>query len=105
MGVYGSVNLNDGTFYSLIFNVFDSETFVFYLQWLLEQKITEKRLVIILDNATPHKSERVKEFLEEHSEELDLIYLPKASPQLNPVEKVWKYMRYQVTHNEHSSQS
>ena len=46
------------------------------------------RLVIILDNAKIHKSKKVRHFCARN--QIYLLYLPSYSPDLNPIEYVWK---------------
>ena len=52
---------------------------------------------IIWDNAGYHCSKKVKAF----AEELGIVvhYLPPYSPNLNPIERLWKIMHEQVTYN------
>jgi len=45
------------------------------------------RSVVILDNATFHKSETMKQNLEKQGH--TLLYLPPYSPDLNPIEHKW----------------
>jgi transposase len=99
IGVCGAVSPHSGKLYSLIFDGFDSDTFVYYLNWLIEQNKTRNKLVLVVDNSSTHKSRKVIDFLEERKELIELLYLPPYSPDLNPVERVWKHMRYHVTHN------
>lgn len=45
-----------------------------------------KRFIMITDNASFHVSRKTKQFIEENqSEWLTVIFLPKRSPNLNPV--------------------
>lgn len=99
VGACGAVNPRNGSLYSLTFDGFDSDTFIYYLTWLLGVFKTQKKIVIVLDNASPHKSHKVKEFVEKNKNRLKLLYLPPYSPDLNPIERVWKNLRYYVTHN------
>ena len=99
VGTCGAVSPGDGRLYSLVFNGFDSDTFIYYLRWLLKVFKTKKKIVIVLDNASSHKSYKVKEFVAKYKKRLDLLYLPPYSPDLNPIERVWKHLRYHVTHN------
>jgi transposase len=69
------------------------------IKWLLREFKTRKKIVLVLDNATSHKSNKVIEFVSKHEERLDLLFLPPHSPELNPIERVWKNLRYLVTHN------
>lgn len=45
-----------------------------------------KRLVLIMDNATIHRSRETKLFLEGHGYRISPFYLPRYSPNLNEVE-------------------
>jgi len=99
VGVSGSINQRDGRVHSLIFDGCDSNTFIYYLKSLLTDYRGCKKIALILDNASSHKSKIVKEFVESVNDRLELIYLPPYSPDLNPVERVWKDLRYKVTHN------
>jgi len=99
VGVCGAVNPRDGRLLSLIFDGFDSDTFTYYLKWLIRKFKTRKKIVLVLDNASSHKSNKVTEFVEKHRKRLELLFLPPYSPELNPVERVWKNLRYRVTHN------
>ena len=99
VGVSGALNHRNRRVHSLIFNGCDSNTFIYYLKSLLDGYNGEKKIALILDNASSHKSKLVKQFVESVNNRLELIYLPAYSPDLNPVEWVWKDIRYKVTHN------
>jgi transposase len=45
-----------------------------------------KRLILVTDNASFHVSRQSKQFIENQLDWLTLIFLPKRSPYLNPVE-------------------
>jgi DDE superfamily endonuclease len=45
-----------------------------------------KRFIIATDNASFHISRKTKQFIEKQSDWLTVIFLPKRSPNLNPVE-------------------
>lgn len=49
-------------------------------------------VVLILDNAAIHRAKAVSTFVAA-TERLTLIYLPPYSPELNPIEKVWAYVK------------
>ena len=99
IGVCGAVNPRTGGLLSLTFDGFDSDTFIYYLDWLIKVMKTEKKVVVILDNASSHKSHKVLDFVKEHKKKIELVFLPPYSPELNPIERVWKNLRYHVTHN------
>lgn len=45
-----------------------------------------KRFILITDNASFHVSRKTKQLIESQSDWLTVIFLPKRSPNLNPVE-------------------
>jgi transposase len=51
-----------------------------------------------VDQARWHKGPRVTAFLSEHLR-LQIDYIPKYHPELNPQERVWRTMRYEETTN------
>jgi transposase len=51
--------------------------------------------VIILGNAAIHKSKKVKGYLKRHAE-ISLHYLLPYSPEYNPVELFWKWIKPKV---------
>ena len=58
-------------------------------QWLSEKLLPHLQpgQIVILDNATFHKSEKIREVIE--SAECQLQYLPPYSPDLNEIEHYW----------------
>lgn len=45
-----------------------------------------RRFILVIDNASFHVSKRTRQFLQNQSQWLTVIFLPKRSPNLNPVE-------------------
>lgn len=56
-------------------------------------------ILVILDNAKYHYSWKVKEFLE--SSKIQLVFLPSYSPNLNLIERLWKFFRKKVLYNKY----
>ena len=88
VGVCGAVNPRNGKLYSLILNGFDSETFIYYLKWLIKIYRGKKKIVLVLDNASSHKSKKVKDFVNGCKDKLELCFLPPYSPHLNLIEQL-----------------
>lgn len=64
-----------------------------YLEELLKE-YPGRDILIIMDQAGWHKAKELKV-----PESITLMFLPPYSPELNPVEKLWKWLRKEVTHN------
>jgi transposase len=58
-----------------------------------------RRVVVIADNAKYHHAKLHKEWRENHVADFRLEYLSPYSPELNPIERVWKLTRRQCIHN------
>lgn len=50
--------------------------------------------VLILDNASFHKSIEIRKLVESHN--CEILYLPPYSPDLNPIEKYWANMKAKI---------
>ena len=53
-----------------------------------------RKIIVIEDNARPHIAGEVKDFVRDNKHKIAVYYLPTYSPDLNPDEKVWKYLKY-----------
>lgn len=75
----------EGTCNSTVFNL-----------WLEKEllPVTPKKTVIIMDNASFHKSLKTRELIEKFG--CILIYLSPYSPELNPIESFWHELKSKV---------
>lgn len=58
-----------------------------------------KKIVLLWDNASWHRSKDIKKWLSATKHNIHLIAFPPYSPELNPQEHVWKEGRSKVSHN------
>jgi len=56
-----------------------------------------RKIFLIVDNLRVHHSKPVKEWVERHSEAIELFFLPSYSPELNPVELANADLKHAVT--------
>ena len=54
---------------------------------------------MILDNVRFHHAKLLIPFLDKNKDKLELMFLPSYSPDFNPIERVWRYMRKKITNN------
>lgn len=52
-----------------------------------------KKVIVFLDNAKIHTSVAIQEFCLGKTDVLELIFLPKYSPTMNPQENIWNYLK------------
>jgi transposase len=66
----------------------NSETFIAFVTKLMEHYPAEKKLYLVLDNGSSHKSKATAAFLERHKDRVQAVYLPVHASWLNQVE-IW----------------
>lgn len=82
----------------------DTALFLAHLDELRSRLRRYRKIHVICDSAKCHTSEAVAVYLWEHRERIDLHFLPKYSPDCNPIERVWWNLHDQITRN-HRCQS
>ena len=66
------------------------------LEQIEEANPDSQRIHVICDNARYYRSKAVCEFLD--TSKIELIFLPPYSPNLNVIERFWKFFRKQILH-------
>lgn len=82
---------------------FDAGSFRRFLETILQNTRTDKKILLVLDNARYHHANKLKEYIESIKERLELFFLPAYSPDINAIEMLWKKTRRNVTHNRYFS--
>ena len=67
-----------------------------FLTWISQVlvPVLELNMVVIMDNVSFYKSGKIRDLIE--SAGVELLYLPKYSPDLNPIEKCWRPLKIQI---------
>jgi len=99
MACFGAGCLGSGQFVWSMATKFDALTFKAFLHKLIRHRRRGRRMVVVLDNAAYHHARLLRPFLRKHRRVLTLLFLPPYSPQLAPIERVWKLARRLATHN------
>jgi len=68
----------------------DANVFEAYVERVLAPALRQGQ-VVIMDNLSAHKGERVRELIEGRG--CELLYLPSYSPDLNPIEEAFSKMK------------
>lgn len=74
----------------------NTKLFVAWVKQMLVPELSPGK-VVIMDNASFHKSPVIKEAIEGAG--CRLIYLPPYSPDLNPIEKFWANLKRWINQN------
>lgn len=94
--VFGALDLDSGRFTFRQAKSLKANEFVAFLKYLLTRY--KQKIYLVIDNGSSHKGQAVRDFLEKH-DRLELVRLPVYSPQLNPIEKLWKQIKHERLHN------
>ena len=93
---FGAYNFTDGDCFLWENGTCDSETCLQFLQQLQRRFTGETRtIVLIWDGASYHRSLQVRAFANQLG--FTILPLPAYSPDLNPIEGLWKWIREAVT--------
>lgn len=70
----------------------NSETFIDFLKQIIKNHKWRK-IIVVVDNSPSHTAKAVENFIEANKNKIAIYYLPTYSPDLNPDEEVWKYLK------------
>ena len=91
--IYGAVEPKTGDNFSLFLPWVNTEMMNLYLEQM-SSAYENDEIVIIMDQAGWHKSKDLTV-----PGNIEIIYLPPYSPELNPIERLWKYLKINFIHN------
>jgi len=75
----------------------DADSICDLLKALRAKNMSGEVIYLVMDNARYNRSWKVKELACDLG--IELIYLPPYSPNLNPIERVWKFFKKKVLYN------
>lgn len=103
VGFFGAIRLRDGRLVTRRESgKFNGQTFLDFLKQLQEaSQVSGKQVVVISDNARYHHAILHRQWREENAPTFRLDYLPSYSPDLNPIERVWKLTRRLRLHDQY----
>lgn len=99
ISVMGALGMDNGQLITMKAEIFNAVSFKNFIMKVMKSAQTERKILLVLDNARFHHAIINKAFLESVKKKIELMYLPAYSPELNPIESFWKKTRRCVTHN------
>lgn len=96
VNVFGAISHELGKAFHMKSKKLNSEVFMKFVEHLAMLNPT-KHLVLVADNAPWHKSKKVLKFLENLSDKIEILWLPAYSPDFNPIEHLWRFMKEVVS--------
>lgn len=92
--IYSGVSPHSGDSFSLFLPESNTEMMNLFLAEF-SKVYPDQEVLLILDQARWHKARKLQV-----PPRMALMHLPPYSPELNPVERLWKWLRKEVTHNQ-----
>ena len=96
--LYGSFNYKTGQVHYMSHPKKNSRRFSEFLSQFLSAN-EDRFLILVLDNATYHRTTGVLDILAEHEHHVFVVWLPKYSPELNAIEGLWGYLKSSALNN------
>lgn len=90
---YSAVDGETGAQFSLLLPEVNTKMMNLYLDYL-HRAFPEQQILLVMDQAGWHKSKSLM-----IPENIEILHLPPYSPELNPVERLWQWMRRNFTRN------
>jgi transposase len=90
--VFGAYNWHSGRVSYRTATHKNSDSFVTFLEHVLEE-YPRPHLILVMDNASYHHSKTTQAALSLYEDRLLVIWLPKYSPFLNPIERFWLHFK------------
>ena len=97
VNIIGAIELKTMNVTSDFVETVNADTINCFFEKLRQSYPQAEKLHVILDQSGYHRSHAVKEGAFLHG--IELHYLPPYSPNLNPIERLWKVMNEQVRNN------
>jgi len=97
LNLNGALNFNDKTAIVLEEESINKETTIHLLE-TIKQKQKTGRVYLILDNASYYHARIVKRWILHHPR-FKLLFVPSYSPNLNLIERLWRFFHQKVTWN------
>lgn len=96
--VFGAIAIYLMKFFYQFAETCNAITYFKFLEYIVK-KIYPSKIFLVKDNARYHKEEQIKLWCKDNKRYIECWFLPPYSPELNPMEPIWKYTRKQGTHN------
>lgn len=71
----------------------NSQTFIQFLEYLLVEQFPAQNIILVMDNASYHKSRTSLAALSVFEPRVKVFWLPKYCPTLNPIERFWRHLK------------
>ena len=86
LSLLSGINLENGEVISIVRDRHASDEFIEWLKIVDEKYDKEKKIIVVLDNHSVHRSAKTNEYLESRKERFEFVFTPKHGSWLNIIE-------------------
>jgi transposase len=97
LNLSGALDLVEGKLHYQEDLMLTGQATISFLKKIEEAYPAKRKIHLFLDNARYYKNRAVLSYAQ--TSKIELHFLPPYSPNLNPIERVWKWMKEKVTYN------
>ena len=97
--VIGAYDWSDNTVTWIAAKRKNSATFISFLEHLLLQQYPDQAVILVLDNASFHRSGAAMAALSLFEHRVGVFWLPPYCSTLNPIERYWRHLKDRVCIN------
>ena len=101
LNCFGSINLQNSELISSFHDTGNADATIEHLQKVRNAYDLTIPLYFIIDNASWHKTKTVTDFCKNNN--MTLLFLPPYSPEFNPIERVWSFLKSKIKQRYFSS--
>ena len=103
--MYQAFNYKTGQVHYMTDPKKNADRFAQFLSQLLSAN-WDRFVVLVLDNASYHRTAEILDLLTKHKERVFVVWLPKHSPELNLLDGLWGYLKSSaLSHIQHCCQT
>jgi transposase len=98
VNIHGALDIQNKDVITLSAESINSSSTIKLLTKIRDKNQHRSKIYVVLDNARSHHSKKVKSWLE-WNKKIELVFLPPYSPNLNTIERLWKFMNKKIINN------
>jgi len=99
VNIYGAVSISELDVVTRSYKTINQFSVCDFLKALRSKNPNGEKLYFILDQGPSNKALSVRELSKELN--IEIIFLPAYSPNLNPIERLWKFFKKKVLYNQY----
>lgn len=102
INITGAIEINSLDIIARSFDTINENSICEILRAIKSKNPKKMKIYFVLDGAAYNRSKKVKKLAKDLG--IKILYLPPYSPNLNPIERLWKFMKSKVTANRYFEQ-